>query len=213
MQDILPRPYFIHHLTAKRFAKDLMAGSSIYYSKKVVKTVSRKFEITRLLWILAKELVRKRFFDLFAIYINIKLPVKVISSLARALQKLVGIRFFFIWLEVRFFNFVMNKANCNWLTLILNMAHLYQSKTINTVIDSALRNQQVQVELEDFMNVTYGIFDIFQILDNENKSVTQIIPCLAILLKNSESDITNIVEKSTVNSLASIHFQCSPSST
>ena len=91
--------------------------------------------------------------------------MKVISSLARALQKLVGIRFFFIWLEVRFFNFVMNKANCNWLTLILNMAHLYQSKTINTVIDSALRNQQVQVELEDFMNVTYGIFDIFQILD------------------------------------------------
>ena len=45
----VPRPYFIRHLTAKRFAKDLMAGSSIYYSKKVVKTVSRKFEITCLL--------------------------------------------------------------------------------------------------------------------------------------------------------------------
>ena len=29
----VPRPYFIHHLTAKRFAKDLVAGSSIYSSK------------------------------------------------------------------------------------------------------------------------------------------------------------------------------------
>ena len=34
----VPRPYFIRHLTAKRFAKDLVAGSSIYSSKKVVKT-------------------------------------------------------------------------------------------------------------------------------------------------------------------------------
>ena len=34
----MPRPYFIGHLTAKRFAKDLVAGSSIYSSKKVVKT-------------------------------------------------------------------------------------------------------------------------------------------------------------------------------
>ena len=34
----VPRPYFICHLTAKRFAKDLVAGSSIYSSKKVVKT-------------------------------------------------------------------------------------------------------------------------------------------------------------------------------
>ena len=55
---------------------------------------------------------------------------------------------------------------------------------------------------------TYGILDnTFQILDTENMSVTQIIPCLAILLKKSESDIVNIVKKSTVNSLASIHFQ------
>ena len=150
---------------------------------------------------------------IFLLYNNIKLQVKVISSLARNLQKLVGIRFFFIWLEVRFVNFVTNKANCDWLTLILNMVHLYQNKTINTLIDSPIRSQQVQVELEDFMNVTYGILDIFQILDTENKSVTQIIPCLAILLKNSESDITSTVEKSTVNSLASIHFQCSASST
>ena len=33
----LPRPYFIHHLTAKRLANNLMAGSSIYSSKKVIK--------------------------------------------------------------------------------------------------------------------------------------------------------------------------------
>ena len=144
--------------------------------------------------------------------------MKVISSLARNLQKLVGIRFFFIWLEVRFVNFVTNKANCDWLTLILNMVHLYQNKTINTLIVSALRSQQVQVELDDSINITYGILDnIFQILDTENvsnivmqcyvKNITQIIPCLAILLKKSESDIVNIVKKSTVNSLASIHFQ------
>ena len=34
----VPRPYCIRHLTAKRFAKDLLAGSSIYSLKKVVKT-------------------------------------------------------------------------------------------------------------------------------------------------------------------------------
>ena len=34
----VPRPYFIHHLKAKRFAKDPVAGSLIYSSKKVVKT-------------------------------------------------------------------------------------------------------------------------------------------------------------------------------
>ena len=34
----MPRPYFIRHLTVKRFAKNLVAGSSIYSSKKVVKT-------------------------------------------------------------------------------------------------------------------------------------------------------------------------------
>ena len=133
--------------------------------------------------------------------------MKVISSLARVLQKVLGIGFFFIWFEVRFFNFAMNKGNCDWLTLILNMAHLYQNKTINTLIVSALRSQQAQVELEDSINI-YGILDnTFQILDTENMSVMQIIPCLAILLKKSKSDIVNIVKKSTVNSLASIHFQ------
>ena len=33
----VPRPYFICHLAAKRSAKDLMAGSSIYSLKKVAK--------------------------------------------------------------------------------------------------------------------------------------------------------------------------------
>ena len=56
--------------------------------------------------------------------------MKVISSLARVLQKVVGIGFLFIWFEVRFFNFTTNKANCDWLTLILNMARSNQSKTI-----------------------------------------------------------------------------------
>ena len=123
--------------------------------------------------ILAKELVGKRFFDLFAFYIDIKFHVKVISSLARVLQKVLGIGFFFIWFEVRFFNFAMIKTNCDWLALILNMAHLYQNKTINILIVSTLsRSQQVQVELEDSIN-TYGILDnTFQILDTENMSVT-----------------------------------------
>ena len=170
---------------------------------------SGKFEIAHLLWILAKELVGKRFFDLSASYIDIKFRVKVISSLARVLQKVLGITFFFIWFEVRFFNFAMNKTNWDWLTLIINMAHLHQNKTINTLIVSALRSQQVQVELEDSINITYGILDnIFQIFDTENVSIMQ-IPCLAILMKKkkNESDIVNIVKKSTVNSLASIHFQ------
>ena len=123
--------------------------------------------------ILAKEVVGKRFFDLFAFYIDIKFDVKVISSLARVLQKVLGIGVFFIWFEVRFFNFAMIKANCDWLALILNMAHLYQNKTINILIVSTLsRSQQVQVELEDSIN-TYGILDnTFQILDTENMSVT-----------------------------------------
>ena len=34
----MPRPYFIPHLTAKRFVKDFVVDSSIYSSKKVVKT-------------------------------------------------------------------------------------------------------------------------------------------------------------------------------
>ena len=64
------------------------------------------------------------------------------------------------------------------------MAHFKQNKTINTLIDSALRVQEVQVELEDSINITYGVLDtIFKMLDTEKVPVTQIIPCLAILSK------------------------------
>ena len=69
----------------------------------------------------------------------------------------------------------------------------YQSKTINTQIVSALGSQQVE-ELEDSINITYGILEnIFQIW--ENVPVMQIIPCLAILSKKSECNIANIVKK------------------
>ena len=105
--------------------------------------------------------------------------MKVIKSLARVFQKVVTVRFFFIWFEVRFFNFTTNKANCDWLKLILNMTHFninnYQNKIINTLMVFALRSQQVQ-ELEDSINITYGILDsISQILDTENVPVTWII--------------------------------------
>ena len=87
--------------------------------------------------------------------------------------------------------------NCDWLTVILNMAHLNQNKHINTIIVSVLRGHQVQVELQNFINVTYGILDnIFQILDTENVPMKQIIPCLVILSKKkSKNDISNIVKK------------------
>ena len=125
--------------------------------------------------------------------------MKVISSLARFSQKEVGIRFFFTWSEVRFFKFTTNKMNCDWLTLILNMARSnqsnYQNKTINTQIDSALRSQQVQ-ELEDYINITYGILDnILQILDTENVPVMQIIPCLAILSKKLKMILSTLSKK------------------
>ena len=74
--------------------------------------------------------------------------------------------------------------------------HFNQNKAINTLV-SALRSQQVQVELlKDSINITYSILDnIFQILDSENVLVVmQIIPCLAILSKKSESDIAIIVK-------------------
>ena len=72
-----------------------------------------------------------------------------------------------------------------------------QNKTISTLILSALRSQQAQ-ELENSINITYGLLgNIFQILDTEeNVPVTQIIPCMAMLLKKNESDIANIVKKS-----------------
>ena len=74
--------------------------------------------------------------------------------------------------------------------------HFNQNKAINTLIVSALRSQQVQVELlKDSINITYGILDnIFQILDSVNVLVMQIITCLAILSKKRESDIAIIVK-------------------
>ena len=71
----------------------------------------------------------------------------------------------------------------------------YENKTITTQIVLAWRSHQVQ-ELEDSINITYGILDtIFQILDTENEPVTQIIICLTILSKKSERDIIDIVKK------------------
>ena len=76
------------------------------------------------------------------------------------------------------------------------MAHFNQNKSINTLIVSVLRSQQVQVELQNSINITYGILDnIFQILDSGNVPVKQIIPCLTILSKKSENDIANILKK------------------
>ena len=82
----------------------------------------------------------------------------------------------------------------------IKMAHLYQNKTINTLTVSALRSQQDQVELEDSIYITYGILD----------NIFQIWILNSTMLGNStekKSDIVNNVKKSTVNSLASIHFQ------
>ena len=77
------------------------------------------------------------------------------------------------------------------------MVHFNQNKHINALIVPVLRNQQVQVELQNSINITYGILDnIFQILDAENVPVKQIILCLAIISKKNENDIANIVKKS-----------------
>ena len=127
--------------------------------------------------------------------------MKVISSLARVLQKIVGIGFFFIWFEIGFFNFVTNKANCDWLTLILNMAHFSQNKTINTLIVSPLRSQQVQVELlEDCINISYGILDnIFQILYTENVPVTVCTSAWQLYQKKKMKVILTTLSKKTHN--------------
>ena len=77
------------------------------------------------------------------------------------------------------------------------MAHYNQKKkNINTLIVSALKSQQVQLELEDSINIIYGVLDtIFKMVDTEEVPVTKTIPCLAILSKKRESDIANIVKK------------------
>ena len=46
------------------------------------------------------------------------------------------------------------------------------------------------------MNITYGIlYNVFQVLDTDDDRLKQIIPCLSILLKKSENDIANIIQK------------------
>ena len=141
----VPRPYFKRHLT--RFTKDSQR-SSIYSLKKVIKTEIKVENLKLHTFIVNFSKRAKRFFDLFAFYIDNQLISKSSSKSSRY-------RFFL--------NFATSKANRDWLTLILNMAHLYQNKTVNTLIVSALRSQQVQAELEDSINITYGILDnIFQ---------------------------------------------------
>ena len=73
------------------------------------------------------------------------------------------------------------------------MAHYNQ----NTKIVSAVWTRNHQVELkEEPINITYGLLDqIFKVLDEENVSTNQIIPCLATLSKKSENVIANIVKK------------------
>ena len=67
----------------------------------------------------------------------------------------------------------------------------------NKDIVSALRTRNHQVELEeDPINITYGILDkVFKVLDEEDISAKQIVPCLATLSKKSENAIVNIVRK------------------
>ena len=64
-------------------------------------------------------------------------------------------------------------------------------------IVSAWRTRNHQFELEqDSISFAYGILDqIFKVLDEEDISVKQIIPCLASLSKKSENVITNIFKK------------------
>ena len=76
------------------------------------------------------------------------------------------------------------------------MAYFNQNKTMNTLIVSFLRSQQVQVELEDSINITYGILDnIFEILGTENVPVKKIIPCLAILSKKVKVILLTLSKK------------------
>ena len=55
----------------------------------------------------------------------------------------------------------------------------------NKNVVSALRTRNHQIELvEDSINIIYGILNqLFKVLDEEDISVKQIIPCLATLSK------------------------------
>ena len=67
----------------------------------------------------------------------------------------------------------------------------------NNKIVSAFRTRNHQAELEkDPINITYGILNqIFNVLDEEDILLKQIIPYLATLSKKSENFIANIVKK------------------
>ena len=67
----------------------------------------------------------------------------------------------------------------------------------NNKIVSAFRTRNHQAELEkDPINITYGILNqIFNVLDEEDISLRQIIPYLATLSKKNENFIANIVKK------------------
>ena len=123
------------------YYQDSIIKQSILHTVKIAKTAIKVENLNLHMSISVKEggcmSVRD---SLIFFYIDIKFHVRVISSLARVLQKVEGIGFFSIWFKVRFFNFATNKANCDWLTLILNMVHFNQNKIVNTLIVFALRS-------------------------------------------------------------------------
>ena len=69
--------------------KDLVAPSSIYSLKKVIKIASKDETLKLHMFIVnfVKEGVGKRFFDLSSFYIDIKFHVKIVSSLALSSSK------------------------------------------------------------------------------------------------------------------------------
>ena len=81
----------------------------------------------------------------------------------------------------------------------LNMAHLHPDKNIKTLIVSVLKEPAGLDGVEDSINITYGILDYsFQILDTEDVSVKQIMPCLAILSQKSKNDIAKHHQKNII---------------
>ena len=66
----VPRPYFIRHLTAKRFAKDLVAGSCIYSWKKVIR-IGIRVENLKLHMFIVNFSKRARWYLIFLLFILI----------------------------------------------------------------------------------------------------------------------------------------------
>ena len=70
------------------------------------------------------------------------------------------------------------------------MAHFLPKQRHKNPNSFCLKESQVQVELEDSINIAYGILEnIFQILNTENGPVKQIIPCLAIISKKVKTTL------------------------